>query len=91
MRDALNLHIRLHGQLLDRHARPALPQTHTQLSISHSCKSHTKKPSGTHRLRVLPKGIIDPVHGREVGHVRQEDVDLDHVLQRRAGLFQDRG
>ena len=45
----------------------------------------------THRLRVLEEGLVDFIHGREIGHVGQEDADADDVVHARAGFFEHGG
>lgn len=41
----------------------------------------------TYRLRIREKGRVDLVHSGEIGHVGQENVDLDRVVEARpAGL-----
>lgn len=45
-----------------------------------------------HGLRVLGEELcVHLVHGREVGHVREEDVHLDDVVQAASCLFEDGG
>lgn len=59
--DTFDLHVCLHWQLLDCHARSALGTA----SAAYRPTMHTK----TYRLRWFEKGVIDPVHGSKVGHV----------------------
>ena len=44
-----------------------------------------------HRLRLLEEAVIDLIHGGEIGHIGQIHIDLDAVLQRAAGFFEDCG
>ena len=44
------------------------------------------RPAG---LDVAPVGLVDLVHGGEVVHIGEEDVDLDDVLDGGAGLLED--
>ena len=39
-------------------------------------------------LRVLKESLVDLVHGREIGHVGQEDADSDDILHAGSGLFE---
>ncbi len=46
------------------------------------------KEISTYRLRLPKEPLVHLIDGREVRHIRQEDIDLDAVLQRAARLLQ---
>lgn len=63
------------GNQLDLHIGP-----HRKLLDSHTSPG---------RLGILEESLVDLVHGREIGHVGQEDADADDILHARSGLFED--
>lgn len=81
---ALNFHIDVQWKGLDRHA--TLP---CQSAFS---MGSTKAPhSRSRRLDVAPISAINFIHRSKVIHVREEDVHLDHLVNRGTGAFQYRG
>ena len=48
-----------------------------------------KRQEDTYRLRINKEAIIHFIDGREIGHVRKEDIHFNSILQTRPPRFED--
>jgi hypothetical protein len=69
-----------------QHARVTLV---IRSSLYHNTTQHNNKK--TYGFRISEEGLVHAVHGGEISHVREEDVDFDRVVQAGPARFEDGG
>lgn len=93
-RDALDLDIRVQRQCLDRNA--SIETSAFSTCIEHTTVKHIRDSIQRGNVRpawldIPPVLHVDRVHLGKVVHVGQEDVDLDDLVDARAGGLEDVG